>query len=42
MNGTSDYLEIYVNFETSDGTNPTAAGSSDRPNSIFGAYKIIT
>ena len=42
MNGTSDYLEIYVNFETGDATNPTAAGGSSKPNSIFGAYRILT
>src|SRR6056300_12344 len=41
MNGSSDYLEIYVIFETGDASNPTAAGNATSPNSMFGAYKII-
>jgi len=38
MNGSSDYLEIYVNFETGDGNDPRASGSL----SMFGAYRIGT
>ena len=42
MNGSSDYLEIYVIFETGDASNPTASGNATSPNSMFGAYRILT
>ena len=41
MNGSSDYVEMYVYTLTNNGNAMTLEGGSDRP-TIFGAYRIIT
>ena len=38
MNGSSDYLELYVRLKSS--VQPTIVGSTDR-RTMFGAYKLI-
>jgi len=42
MNGSSDYAELYLYLNTSDGGNYKIVGDSGQHRSFFGAYKIIT
>ena len=42
MNGSSDYLELYVNGDTVSGSTFNVQGNASIKQTIFGAYKIIT
>ncbi len=41
MNGSSDYLELYVNGDTVSGSTFNVQGNASIKQTIFGAYKII-
>jgi hypothetical protein len=42
MNGSSDYAELYLYLNTSDGGSYAITGDSTQQRSFFGAYRILT